>query len=610
MMKAKLLIPILGIVVGASIYQGARPSLATQGKAPARGIAGIVKDEKGRPLAGAWVTAVNATIASHPRKTVVTDENGRYAIPDLLWPGPYQLRVRVYGYADKWIKNVSVGSVVNIDYGAGDTLGPAETAAQYPAQYWLSLLDAPPESKVKAAGFQDQRHWMGQFNLICLLCHQLGNTPTRRPKTRAEWDAVLKLAGNMDGFANLLNRDLLLETLAAWSEKIKAGALPPEAPPRPTGKAARYVLTEWDIGTPFSYQHDFATAYVWDPRIGAAPPKGASGKWVYTGDIGWGTIYGVNIETGEVKVWEIPFAPAQRWGFQSWNVYPWKSHPHTLEVDRDGRLVILADISDEDPAIVYPVGNRDIVLFDPRTERWTPIMTRCDTHTVRIDQQGRYWLSGNIDLLCMYDPKAAKEQQWELPITFKSLAGFLYGIDVAPDGTVWFSQPFANYIGRYDPTTDSIKQWEVPAPGYGPRRLRTDSKGNVWMPLVSGHLGLFDPKAERFRFWVTPGPRRPLPLGGADYHYNLFVDRTGNAGKRDTVYISGTDSDSIIAFDPEMEEFVVYRIPTLGFFIRELEAFDGAIWTVYSNDPAKHVEKDPDQEVPVPKLVRLEILRR
>ena len=602
-------IPVLGIVLVALLYQWARPLLAADADAPARGIAGIVKDEAGHPLAGAWVTGVNATTSSHPRKTVVTDENGRYVIPDLPGPNPYQVRARVYGYADRWIKNVSAGTVVNIEYQAQDRLGSKETAAQYPAQYWLSLVDVPSESKVKAAGFEDQRHWMGQFNMVCQLCHQLGTAATRRPKTRAEWDAVLKLAGNMDGFANLLNRDLLLDALAGWSEKIKGGALPPEASPRPAGKAAQYILSEWEVGTPFSYQHDLAASYVWDPAIGAAPPRGATGKWVYTGDIGWGTIYGVNIETGQVKVWEIPFVPAQRWALQSWGVYPWKSNPHTLEVDKDGRLVILADVSDEDGAGVFPVGNRDIVIFDPRTEGWIPIVTKCDTHTLRIDQQGRYWLSGNIDLLCMYDPKAKTERQWTLPVAFKALGGFLYGIDVAPDGTVWFSEPFGNYIGRYDPATDTIKQWEVPAPGWGPRRLRTDSKGNVWLPLVSGHVGVFEPKTERFRFWATPGPRRQSPPGSTAYHYNLFVDRTGNAGKRDTVYISGTDSDSIIAFDAETEAFVTYRVPTSGFFIRELEAFDGAIWTVYSNDPAKHIEKDPDQEVSVPRLVRLEMSR-
>jgi len=594
------------ILVSASLAQWARPVAAAEREAPAHGIAGMVKDEAGHPLAGAWVTEVNTTTASRPRKTVVTNESGHYVIPDLPGPGPYDIRVRIYGYADRWLKNVSAGAAADINYGPEDRLDNHEMAAQYPAQYWLSLLDTPSESKIKAAGFADQRAWMGQFTLNCMLCHQLGTAITRRPKTREEWDAVLKLAGNMDSSANALNRDLLLDTLAGWSQKIQGGVLPPETPAKPTGKEAAYVLTEWEVGTQFSYQHDLGAAYVWDPAIGAAPPKGATGKWIYTGDIGWGTIYGVNAETGQVKVWDIPFVPAKKWAFASWNVYPWKSNPHSLEVDKDGRLVILADISDEDGPGVFPVGNRDIVIFDPRTESWVPIVTKCDTHTIRIDQQGRYWLSGNIDLLCMYDPSTKTERQWNLPVAFKSLAGFLYGIDVAPDGTVWFSQPWGNSIGRYDPATDTIKQWEIPAPGFGPRRLSTDSKGNVWLPFANGQLGVYEPKTERFRFWATPGPKRQSPSSSADYHYNLFVDRTGNAGKRDTVYISGTDSDSIIAFDPETEAFVTYRVPNLGFFTRELEAFDGGIWTVYSNDPAKHVEKDPNQEAPVPRVVRFE----
>ncbi|HEV8528191.1 MAG TPA: carboxypeptidase-like regulatory domain-containing protein, partial [Actinomycetes bacterium] len=139
---AKLSIPVLTLVLTASLDQWARPLLAADGEVP-RGIAGIVKDQVGHPLAGAWVSAVNATTASRPRKTVVTDENGRYVIPDLPGPGPYQVRARVYGYADRWIKNVSAGTVVNIEYQAQDRLGSKETAAQYPAQYWLSLVDVP-----------------------------------------------------------------------------------------------------------------------------------------------------------------------------------------------------------------------------------------------------------------------------------------------------------------------------------------------------------------------------------------------------------------------------------------------------------------------------------
>jgi streptogramin lyase len=294
--------------------------------------------------------------------------------------------------------------------------------------------------------------------------------------------------------------------------------------------------------------------------------------------------------------------PKSRWSLASWSVYPWKSHPHTLEVDKDGRLVILADVSDEDPPTSYKSGNRDIVIFDPQTEQWDPIVTKCDTHTLRIDQEGRYWLSGSTDILCMYDPATKTERHWPL-----NVKGFVYGIDVAPDGSVWLSQPFINRLGHFDPRTGELTQREVPAPGFGPRRIRTDSRGRVWLPLLSGHLGVYDPATQKFQFWSSPGPQRPHPPGAVDYHYNLFVDRTGNAGTKDRVYISGTESDSIIAFDPDTQQFTVYRVPTLGFFVREFEAFDGGVWTVYSSDPAKHVEKDLDQTLVVPRLVRLEV---
>lgn len=576
--------------------------------ASAASISGTITDEAGQPLAGVWVTAMTRTAASHPRRTVVSDAAGHYAITGLSGPGPYFVRARVYGYLDKELTGVVPGGSADFAYGAADKLDAKRTAAQLPANYWFSLLDTPSPAQVEQAGYRDQRQWMGQLKLICTLCHQLGNDITRRPKSRDEWDATLMLSGNMNAFADSLNRDVLLDVLTAWSDKIAGGALPDAPAPTPTGADADYQMSEWDVGMPLSYQHDFAAAYVWNPLIGAAAPAGAAGKWVYTGDIGWGTIYGVNIDTGATRMWEIPFAPAERWGFHSLAAYAWKSHPHTIEVDRDGRLVILADISDDDPAIVYTSGNRDIVVFDPRTGAWDPIMTQCDTHTLRLDLNGRYWLSGNLNMLCMYDPATGEERQIEIPLKFEGFGGFLYGVDVAPDGTVWFSEPFANYFGRYDPATDTVTQWEVPAPGYGPRRLRTDSKGNVWLPLVSGHLGKFDPATENFSFWETPGPKRATPASGDDYHYNLFVDRTGNAGKKDTIYISGTNSDSIIAFDPETESFVSFRNPTRGFFTREAEVFDGAIWTVYSNDPAKHVEASPESAVPIPKLVRIDRL--
>ena len=68
-----------------------------------------------------------------------------------------------------------------------------------------------------------------------------------------------------------------------------------------------------------------------------------------------------------------------------------------------------------------------------------------------------------------------------------------YGIDIAPDGGVWFSQLNENRIGRIDPETFDVEIVETPFPA--PRRLRFDSKGTLWIPSFSaGLLAAFDPE--------------------------------------------------------------------------------------------------------------------
>ena len=78
--------------------------------AAAASISGTITDEAGQPLAGVWVTALTRTAASHPRRTVVSDAAGHYAITGLSGPGPYFVRARVYGYLDKELARVAPGA--------------------------------------------------------------------------------------------------------------------------------------------------------------------------------------------------------------------------------------------------------------------------------------------------------------------------------------------------------------------------------------------------------------------------------------------------------------------------------------------------------------------
>mgnify|MGYP006429518125 FL=1 len=66
---------------------------------------------------------------------------------------------------------------------------------------------------------------------------------------------------------------------------------------------------------------------------------------------------------------------------------------------------------------------------------------------------------------------------------------------------------------------------------------------------------------------------RTDPALGSDFHYYLWVDRFDTLGMgEDTVILNGTGSDSLLAFDPETEQFTVIRIPyPLNTFTRLLD---------------------------------------
>ena len=120
----------------------------------------------------------------------------------------------------------------------------------------------------------------------------------------------------------------------------------------------------------------------------------------------------------------------------------------------------------------------------------------------------------------------------------------------------------------------------IPFPG--PRRLRFDSQGNLWIPSFSASLlSRFDPKTREFESWEIP-----IEPKGSDTPYALNVDRD-----TDTIWICGTNSDTLIHFDPETEEFSVYPLPTRVTYTREID-FDhtGGVWTSNSNVPAWQIE--------------------
>src|SRR6266516_6128136 len=105
-------------------------------------IGGVVTSARG-PEAGVWVIAETRGTPTRLIKSVVTDDRGRFVIPDLP-RAEYDVWVRGYGLVDSPKTKAMPGKIVNLTAVAAPD---KKSAAQYyPAQYWYALMQMPPKS--------------------------------------------------------------------------------------------------------------------------------------------------------------------------------------------------------------------------------------------------------------------------------------------------------------------------------------------------------------------------------------------------------------------------------------------------------------------------------
>jgi len=111
-------------------------------------IGGTVTSTNG-PEAGVWVVAETADLPTKFAKMVVTDEQGRYVIPELP-KATYNIWVRGYGLVDSQKVKATLGQHLNL------TAMPSPTAAAaaeyYPGVYWYSMLQIPDKSSFPGTG--------------------------------------------------------------------------------------------------------------------------------------------------------------------------------------------------------------------------------------------------------------------------------------------------------------------------------------------------------------------------------------------------------------------------------------------------------------------------
>jgi hypothetical protein len=145
---------------------------------------GVVSGPNG-PEAGVWVIAETTDLDTKFAKMVVTDDRGRYVMPDLP-KATYSLWVRGYGLVDSPKLQSAPGKLVNL------TAVPAPSAAAaaeyYPGMYWYSMLKIPDKSQFPGTGEQGngiaevmktQHYWLDTLKNSCQSCHALGSKGVR-----------------------------------------------------------------------------------------------------------------------------------------------------------------------------------------------------------------------------------------------------------------------------------------------------------------------------------------------------------------------------------------------------------------------------------------------
>ncbi|HEY6256296.1 MAG TPA: carboxypeptidase-like regulatory domain-containing protein [Xanthobacteraceae bacterium] len=455
--RSALYLSVAAIAV-AAVLTGAPAQLSAQQAQPNAAVSigdtdlgGVVSGPNG-PEAGVWVIAETSDLPTKMAKIVVTDDQGRYVVPDLP-KANYDVWVRGYGLVDSPKVKSAPGKILNLT----SVPAPNETAAAeyYPPIYWLSLLNVPTKADFPGTGpkgnginpnIKSQPQFLREFKTDgCFHCHAIGTKATRTiPQEFGTFSSGYE-AWTRRIQSGQASKDMVetiehygtergLRMLSDWTDRIAKGELPATKPPRPQGLERNVVITVWDWAGPKAYLHDEIATDKRNPTINA-----------------YGSLYGATenstdnvpildpIKSSATSV-KIPvrdpktpsalstdmYAPSAYWGDEK--IWTAQTIPHSLMLDEKARVWYAARIrgannpdyckkgSDHPSAKAFPIerNNREIAMLDPTTKEFKLIDTCFPTHHVQFgfDKDRTLWTSsGGIgaEVLGWIDTKVLEE---------------------------------------------------------------------------------------------------------------------------------------------------------------------------------------------------------
>ncbi len=425
-------------------------------------IGGMVTSSKG-PESGVWVIAETYDLPTRFARMVVTDDQGRYVIPDLP-KASYSVWVRGYGLVDSPKVKSGPGKTLNLRA----VVAPNESAAAqyYPAIHWYSMLKIPDKSEFDGKGaIPDkitQTAWLnGMKNNGCIGCHQIGQLSTRTfpknvphpiamPTSHEAWFRRIQSGQSGEQMFSQLVKELggaPVRYFAEWTDRIAKGELPHAKPARPQGAERNIVVTTWDWLDEKKYLHDLIASDRRYPTVNAYGPL--YGSTEYSTDIipvldpVKHTAHNIVAPVRDANLAEALgpghaasdklMQPSPYWGDEK--IWDTKANNHNGMIDRKGRVWFAARFRDaKNPdycqkgsghpsAKVFPLErtNRQLTMLDPKSGQYTYVDTCFGSHHLQFgyDANETLWTSGGGPVVGWVNTKMfdetgdiAKSQGW------------------------------------------------------------------------------------------------------------------------------------------------------------------------------------------------------
>jgi hypothetical protein len=382
-----------------------------------------------------WVIAETRDLPVRYIKSVVTDDRGRFVVPDLP-KARYSVWARGYGLVDSAKTTVEPGRHVNLT--AVPAPNDAAAAEYYPAIYWYSMMKIPPPAEFGGGSSIPKNVTQADYlNMVknngCIGCHQLGQKSTRtippglgtfatseqawarRIQSGQSGEQMINQAANQMGGAPI-------RYMAEWTDRIAKGELPHTKPTRPQGVERNIVVTLRDWMNEQDYLHDLIASDRRYPTVNAYGPLFGSPEYS-SDDIPILDVVKNTATTFKAPVKD-PSMPVSLGPGHAASIKPLQSSPywgdeviwdsrannHNSMFDRAGRLWLAATVrgvdtpdycrkgSEHPSARLFPIerSNRQIALYDPKTKKYTFVDTCYGTHHPQFgyDANDTLWTSG------------------------------------------------------------------------------------------------------------------------------------------------------------------------------------------------------------------------